>query len=149
MTKNLKYQTLKTKREVEDLISLVVRNGKFVVDLETTGLETFAPDLKIVGLGATIRSGEAFYVPFNGPEWAQELGENQDPSQVILEMFRPILEDPCIGKIGQNIKYDCRVFRKHGVRVSGIVFDTLLASYCLFSDKCKHSLEISNSLLVS
>ena len=141
MMKNLNYRILRTKKEVEELISLVVRNGKFVVDLETTGLETFAPELQIVGLGATIKAGEAYYVPFNAPEWVTELGSDIEPSKALLEIFRPILEDPCIGKIGQNIKYDCRVFRKHGVRLDGIIFDTLLASYCLFSDKCKHSLD--------
>jgi DNA polymerase-1 len=137
--KNLAYKILKTRKEVDDLISLLVRNGRFVVDLETTGLETFSPDLKIVGVGFSIQSFEAYYVPFNAPEWATEL--EGDPSTVLLDLFKPILEDPCLGKIGQNIKYDCRVFRKFGVRVQGIVFDTLLASYCLFSDKCKHSLD--------
>lgn len=139
--KNLKYQILRTKREVEELISLIVRNGKFVVDLETTGLETFSPEIKIVGIGASIKSGEAYYVPFNDPNWSNELGSDVEVSTALLDIFKGVLEDPCIGKIGQNIKYDCRVFRKHGVKVAGIIFDTLLASYCLFSDKCKHSLD--------
>ena len=108
--KNLAYKILKTRKEVDDLISLLVRNGRFVVDLETTGLETFSPDLKIVGVGFSIQSFEAYYVPFNAPEWATEL--EGDPSTVLLDLFKPILEDPCLGKIGQNIKYDCRVFRK-------------------------------------
>ena len=138
--KKTNYQILRTKKQVEDLVCLLVRSGKFVVDLETTGLDTFMSHLQIVGIGFCFKANEAYYIPTNLLELNTELNTD-NPTGALLDILRPVLEDPGLGKIGQNIKYDCRVFRKYGLRVNGIVFDTMLASYCLFSDKVKHSLD--------
>ncbi|MEK9941411.1 MAG: DNA polymerase I, partial [Gammaproteobacteria bacterium] len=59
----------------------------------------------------------------------------------VLEALRPLLEDPERGKLGQNLKYDCTVLYNHGVKLSGIRFDTMLESYVLDSTGSRHDLD--------
>ena len=69
---------------------------------------------------------ESWYLPFLAP-----LGSPTLPMQQTLEQLRPILEDPKIKKIGQNLKYDIIVLRNTGVALQGVAFDTMLADYLL------------------
>ncbi len=133
MLKTLNYRTLKNPDEISNLSSELIRNKEFVVDLETTGLDTHAPDLEIVGAGFCFKEEEAYYIPmFDG---------DVNHTQRNLDILRDCLEDDSLLKIGHNIKYDCRVLRRYGVNVKGIYFDTMLASYCLNCDKTAHNLD--------
>ena len=129
--KKTNYKILQTKKEITDLIALLYRVGKFVIDLETTSLETHSESIKIVGAGFCIKPGQAFYIPFNS-----ELSLDD-----IIEEIRIPLEDPNLPKIGQNIKYDARVLNRFGVQLRNIEMDTMVAHYCLFSDKYSHALD--------
>ncbi len=60
--------------------------------------------------------------------------------KTVLAALKPILEDPNIGKIGQNLKYDYTVFKNHGIHLQGLIFDTMLESYLLNSVGAKHNL---------
>ena len=55
--------------------------------------------------------------------------------------LKPILEDPAIEKIGQNLKYDMIVLRAAGIEVAGVAFDTMVASYLLEAGRRNHSLD--------
>lgn len=127
----LNYQIVRTEKELADLVSLLYRYGRFVIDLETTGLATHTKDIKIVGAGFSLREREGFYVPFN---------YKLDPDY-ILKTIKVPLEDSSLGKINQNIKYDYRVLNRYGINLQNIEFDTMVASYCLFSDKFSHALD--------
>src|SRR4029079_11540452 len=63
-----------------------------------------------------------------------------DPRKT-LEALRPVLEDPGIKKIGQNLKYDSIVLRNVGVSLAGIAFDTMIASYLLDAGGRSHNMD--------
>jgi DNA polymerase-1 len=61
--------------------------------------------------------------------------------KTVFARLKPLLEDPAVPKVGQNIKYDWMVLARHGVRLAGVVFDTMLASYLINPSKRAHSLD--------
>jgi len=93
---------------------------------------------KLVGLSFATRPHEAFYIPCAH----DYLGV---PAQLDLSFaltsLKPLLENPDIAKVGQNIKYDCMVLTRQGIHLDGIVFDTMLASYLMNPSKRVHSLD--------
>ncbi|MCF8199341.1 MAG: DNA polymerase I [Sulfuritalea sp.] len=110
--------------DAADLVSL---------DTETTGLDPMQAQL--VGISFAIAEGEgliAAYLPL-GHLYAG--APAQLPLAATLEKLRPWLESPSKPKLGQNLKYDRHVFANHGIRLAGIVEDTLLQSYVLESDR--------------
>lgn len=100
------------------------RQHRTAVDLETTGLDPRTA--KIVGMAVSWKTGEAWYVALMGPE-----GEAHLDYDATLSRLKPILEDPRVGKINQNIKFDMQVFRANGINLAGVVGDPMLADYLL------------------
>jgi DNA polymerase-1 len=123
----------------DDLVALVARlqSSECVsVDTETTSQDPMAASL--VGVSVAVEPFEAFYIPCGH----RYMGvPDQIPCAEVLELLRPVLENPGIAKIGQNIKYDWIVFQRHGVRLEGVRFDTMLASYLLDPSKRAHNLD--------
>ncbi|MCL4190543.1 MAG: DNA polymerase I, partial [Thermoguttaceae bacterium] len=110
------------------------RHKWFSIDLETTSI---APrSAEIVGYAFSWSKSEAWYVAVRVPEGQPHL----DP-QSTLEALRPILEDPDVAKIGQNLKYDMIVLRAAGVALRGVAFDTMVASYLLDAGSRSHNLD--------
>ena len=99
-------------------------------DTETTGLDPMAATL--VGMSFAIVEGEAAYLPLahTYPDAPAQL-----PLAEVLDKLRPWLESEAHAKLGQNLKYDAHILANHGIRLAGIVEDTLLESYILESDK--------------
>ena len=91
---------------------------------------------EIVGLSFAWQEDQAWYLPIRGPRGDRCL----DPDTT-LESLRPILEDPKIGKIGQNLKYEMIVLRSAGVNLAGVEFDTMVASYLLEAGDRNHGLD--------
>ena len=75
-------------------------------------------------------------MPVRGPAGERVL----DPDET-LEALRPVLENPAIRKIGQNLKYDMIVLRAAGVELAGVAFDTMVASYLLDAGGRSHNLD--------
>ncbi len=102
-------------------------------DTETTSLEP--RDAKLVGIGCCWGSGvnQLAYIPV-GHHGGKMLDRG-----IVLEMLRPILEDAAYPKTFQNAKFDRLVFRFQGIEVTGVVFDTMLASYVI-NPELKHNL---------
>ncbi|MGE4056071.1 MAG: DNA polymerase I [Vicinamibacterales bacterium] len=99
-------------------------------DTETTSLDPMAA--RIVGLSFAVTPHEAAYLPL---AHRYPGAPDQLDLEHTLERLRPWLEDPARHKVGQNVKYDLHVCLNHGIRVAGVVHDTLLESYVLESHK--------------
>ena len=105
---------------------------RFAFDTETTHLNPSWADL--VGMSFSWRTGTGYYLPVRGVGRTLEL----EPT---LAALRPIMADPKVAKIGQNIKYDLVVLAHHGVPVAGVAFDTMIASFVLDSSRRSHSMD--------
>ncbi|MDR2086542.1 MAG: DNA polymerase I [Dysgonamonadaceae bacterium] len=122
------YFLLDDEEKIAGLID-EIRAKKFVsFDTETTGTDALSAEL--VGMSFAVEEGKACYFP---------VPENREEAQKAVDLFREMLEDESILKIGQNIKYDMNVLKKYNVRLSGPMFDTLIAHY-LINPEYRHNL---------
>ncbi|WP_420576501.1 DNA polymerase I [Ekhidna sp.] len=116
-TTDHKYHLVSTTDEAKKLADKLALQKSFCFDTETTSLET--REAKLVGIAFAIEKGEAWYVPCF------------DKAQEISDVFKEVLENEEIEKIGQNLKYDIQVMRNYEVNVKGTIFDTMLAHFLL------------------
>ena len=119
-TRPHKYELVDNEELIHDLIDFF--RTKKIVSLDTETTSTSAVDAELVGLSFAVEENHAYYVPI--PADAQE-------ARKIVELFKPIYEDPTLLKVGQNIKYDYMVLRRYGIQLQGPMFDTMLAHYVL------------------
>lgn len=130
----LRYEVVKTKRDFEAFLKALKKTERFAFDLETDGLE--AVRANIVGFSFSWKEKEAYYVPVRSPESSSHLSEEE-----VLEELIPVLEDPAYEKVGQNAKFDMLVLRRAGVRMEGLAFDTMVASYVLEPGSRSHGID--------
>jgi len=125
----------------EDALAALVRDirqsGRVSLDTETTSTDPFQAEL--VGLSFSWQVGEAAYVPVGHGYPAAPKQMSWDRVRYLL---KEVLEDSGIEKIGQNIKYDAIVLRRHGVFLKGIRFDTMVASYVINPGMRQHNLDV-------
>ena len=103
------------------------------MDTETTSV--WPRWAEIVGISAAWNDHEGWYLPLRALP-----GENHLDAQPTLDALRPILENPSIEKVGQNLKYDMIVLRAAGVALAGLSFDTMVASYLLDAGQRNHNI---------
>ncbi len=118
-------------------------NGYLAVDTETDALDSMQANL--VGVSLSTAPGKACYVPLahkatGGGLFGGELLEGQIALDAAIARLKPVLEDPSILKIGQNLKYDIEVLERYGIRVAP-VDDTMLISYVLESGDVGHGMD--------
>ncbi|MDI9819793.1 MULTISPECIES: DNA polymerase I [unclassified Legionella] len=101
------------------------------INLETNDINPL--DAEIVGIALTMKAMQPVYIPMAHQDHSDQL-----PQETVLASLKPVLENPQIGKIGQNLKYDYNVFKHYGIDLQGIVSDTMLESYVLNSSASKH-----------
>ena len=106
----------------------------FCVDTETTDIDAIRAH--IVGISLAIDPAHPVYIPLAHDDGSQQLDRD-----MVLAALKPILENPLIGKIGQNLKYDYNVFKNHGITLKGIRYDTMLESYLLNSSAGRHDMD--------
>jgi len=108
----------------------------FAIDTETTSINYM--DAEIVGLSLCVEASHACYIPLahNYSGAPQQLNREE-----VLQALKPILENPKIGKIGQNIKYEHHIFQKCGIDLKGMRHDTMLQSYILNSTATRHNMD--------
>jgi DNA polymerase I len=130
------YRWVHSIKELSDLISRLRAAQIFAIDTETTSKNPMKANL--VGLSFSMKADEAFYIPcaHDYPDMPEQL-----PLKDVLNLLKPLLENPDIKKIGQNIKYDWIVLDRHGINLKGVVFDTMLASYLINPSKRAHNLD--------
>ena len=130
------YQVILTKEALNELIGRLKSTPVFALDTETTS--QIPMKARLVGLSFALQPNEAFYIPC-GHDY---LGAPQQLALTeVLNRLRPVLEDPAIKKVGQNIKYDWIVLARYGIQLDGVVFDTMIASYLLNPSKRAHNLD--------
>jgi DNA polymerase-1 len=133
---NKDYRSILTKEALGDLVERLKSAAVFALDTETTS--QIPMKARLVGLSFALQSNEAFYIPC-GHDY---LGAPQQLSlDEVLNALGPVLKDPAIKKVGQNIKYDWIVLARHGVTLDGVFFDTMVASYLLNPSKRAHNLD--------
>ncbi|MCA5005888.1 DNA polymerase I [Sphingobacterium bovistauri] len=125
-----KYTLVENIKEIEGLATDLSKQKIFCFDTESTGLDALTAE--IVGLSFSFEKGKAYYVPTPA---------NAEQAQQIVNIFKPVLEDKDITKVGQNIKYDILLLAKYGIQVKGELFDTMLAHYLIDPDT-RHGMDI-------
>ncbi len=131
---NKNYRAILDKQALNALVVALKKAKIFAVDLETTAKDPMRAS--IVGISFSYRPDEAAYIPLRHSQEDKQL----DPDET-LELLKPLLEDPKLRKVGQNIKYDWMVLKRCGIELAGVVFDTMVASYVLNPTRRAHSLE--------
>ena len=124
-----KYKLIENETEAKELSDFLLTNEIFSLDTETTSIE--ALDAKLVGLSFSTEDFRAWYVP---------VSRETEKAKKILEIFRPVYENPKILKVGQNLKYDLTVLANYGIHLSGPLFDTMLAHY-LIQPELRHNMD--------
>ncbi len=138
------YETVRDAAALKLWIDAAYARGWIAVDTETTGLDEMVVDL--VGVSLSVEPGSACYIPlahvsgegdlFGGTE----LAEGQMDKSQALAMLKPMLEDPSILKIGQNMKYDFKIFARVGISINPID-DTMLLSYAMHGGLHRHGMD--------
>ncbi|MBW8898740.1 MAG: DNA polymerase I [Massilia sp.] len=124
------YETVTTNEQFERWLALIDRAELTSVDTETTSLDPMAAEM--VGISLSVEAGKGAYIPL-AHRYAG-VPEQLNREEVLARM-KPWLENPDKPKLGQNLKYDSHIFENHGVKLRGIVHDTLLQSYVFESHK--------------
>jgi DNA polymerase-1 len=137
------YETVSDLAQLEGWIAQARAAGRFAFDIETTSLDPMQAEF--VGFSMAIAPGKACYVPIGHrpASGAFDFGEGvlkQVHVNDALSILRPLLEDPSVLKIGQNLKYDCVVLAQHGIALAPLD-DTLLISYALDGGRANHGMD--------
>jgi DNA polymerase-1 len=144
-----KYETVRDMATLKAWIAKAYAVGYIAVDTETTSLNEMRAAL--VGISLATEAGSACYIPLMHRAGGDDLfGSDQlAPDQLnlnaVLDALRPMLEDPSILKIGQNMKYDAKIFARNGVQVAPID-DTMLLSYALHGGLHNHGMNALSDL---
>jgi len=138
-----KFSLVMNIQELEKILSKADERGLFAIDTETNSLDTMVADL--VGISLSFKIGEAFYIPLAHKNKLDPLVKKQLNSKDVLATIKPYLEDSTIKKIGQNIKYDYRIFLKYGIKMTSIE-DTMLMSYALDAGKNRHNMDLLSEI---
>ncbi len=130
------YSSILTQPDLEAWLTRLQAAAEFAFDTETTSLDYM--EAQIVGVSFAITPGEAAYLPLAHDYLGAPPQLNRE---AVLAQFKPLLEDPAIRKIGQNLKYDRSVLLNHGITLRGIAHDTMLQSYVLDSTASRHDFD--------
>ena len=118
------YTTVTAENEIEELVSYMMRQRQICFDTETTSLDPYAA--KLVGVSLAVEPHTAYWIPANHQS---------------IALLKPLLENPGIDKIGQNLKFDIEILRcTHNIDVQGILYDTMIEHYLLKSEE-RHSMD--------
>ncbi|MFL2524916.1 MAG: DNA polymerase I [Pelagibacteraceae bacterium] len=126
-------------KEIEKILNIADNQGYFAVDTETNSLNTQKAEL--VGVSISIKENEAFYIPVGHKNNEDKNLKKQIELKKLIDLLKPYLEDETIKKIGQNIKYDLKIFLKHGINIKNFE-DTMLLSYTLDAGVNRHNLDL-------
>lgn len=131
------YILVADEKELKEIIGKALLQKEICFDTETTSINPL--DCEIVALALSWEKGSGYLVHFP---------ESQDATKRLLEIIRPLLGNPGILKIGQNLKFDIQVLANYGLEVSGRLFDTMIAHYLLEPDM-RHNMNLLSELYLS
>ena len=141
---NATYDQVSDAAALQRWIDAIYERGWVAVDTETTGLNEMIAQL--VGISLAVEPGHACYIPLTHKQGGDDLfgsealAAGQMPLETALEMLTPVLEDDSILKIGQNMKYDAKIFAQMGITVAPID-DTMLLSYAMHAGLHNHGMD--------
>ena len=124
---DIKVSVIDSDESLAQLIKKLNSAKRISLDTETTSTDPMRAAL--VGISLAVEEGSAFYIPVGHTGSAPQLALNK-----IITALTPALTEPNISKIGHNLKYDCLVLRNHGLEVSPLTFDTMIAAWVLEPD---------------
>lgn len=136
LTKKKHYETILSHEDLEKWLTKLASAKIFAFDTETTSIDYMQAEL--VGLSFALEKNQAAYVPLahhyeNAP---QQL--NRD---AVLKKIKPLLENMDIKKICHHTKYDMEVLANYGIKMQGMLFDSMLESYILDSSSANHNMD--------
>jgi DNA polymerase-1 len=134
---NHNYVILESISEIKKFVDTVGTLKEFCFDSETTSINPL--DAELVALSFSWEKGSGYLIHFP---------ESQEYTKNILEIVRPVFENPDILKIGQNMKFDIQVLANYGIEVNGHLFDTMIAHYLLEPDM-RHNMNILSETYLS
>lgn len=123
------YILVDSEEKQKELALQLAKEDAFCFDTETTGLDALQAEL--VGISFSTKAFEGYYIPVSA---------DQDEAQKTVNIFKEILENEGIKKIGQNLKYDILLLSRYDVDVKGEFFDTMLAHYLIDPDT-RHNMD--------
>ena len=138
------YVTIRQMAQLDEWMAQIRSKGIVAIDTETTGLDEMVAEL--VGISLSTGPGNGAYIPVGHVEGSADLfssgalAEGQLPLGQVLAALKPVLEDPAILKIGQNVKYDWKMLARHGIRIAPYD-DTMLMSYALNAGEHNHGMD--------
>ncbi|NUB44303.1 DNA polymerase I [Fertoebacter nigrum] len=138
------YECVRDADALAAWIALIRERGHVAIDTETTSLDEMRAEL--VGISLCVVAGRACYIPVGHKQGGGDLFGSTDlmPGQMllaeVLALLKPVLEDDAILKIGQNMKYDAKIFARHGVTVAPLD-DTMLMSYAMHAGLNAHGMD--------
>ena len=121
------YLTLFKEEEIVQFFKTIKEEQWLSFDIETTSVNPMTCD--IVGFSFSFKEHTGVYIPVHYPEREDSLFD--DYTNRVIELMRPIMENSSIPKTGQNIKFDALILLRHGLKVEGIRFDTMIAAHLL------------------
>jgi len=130
------YEIVLDNQQFSTWLEKLENSPLIAVDTETTSLDYMIADL--VGISIAVEPGNAAYIPFGHDYLGAPL---QLSKEMVLNALKPILENPQIKKVGQNLKYDMSVLAQQGIDLRGVAFDTMLESYVLDSVATRHDMD--------
>ncbi|HEY3176317.1 MAG TPA: DNA polymerase I [Candidatus Polarisedimenticolia bacterium] len=131
------YRAVLEESDLDEVLAKVRRDGILSIDLETTGTDPMRA--AIVGVAICSSPRKAVYVPVAH----SYLGApKQIPLDLVLAKLKPLLEDRKLPKVGQNVKYELILFRRHGIDPAPIGFDSMVASYLIDPGRRQHNLDV-------
>ena len=138
------YTAIRDPQTLAEWIARITEIGHVAVDTETTSLDEMRADL--VGISLCVDAGKAAYIPLGHRQGGGDLFGSNDLIEGQLDLaetiaaLKPILEDPAILKIGQNMKYDWKIFARQGVHITPFD-DTMLMSYAMQAGLNTHGMD--------
>ncbi|MDR8525949.1 DNA polymerase I [Shewanella fidelis] len=132
----VEYDTILTLEQLDTWLSKLEKAELIAIDTETTSINYMEAEL--VGISFAVEAGKAAYLPLahdyvDAPE--------QLDKAIALQKLTPLLENPALKKVGQNLKYDISIFANVGITLRGVEFDTMLESYVFNSVASKHNMD--------
>src|SRR6266850_4687690 len=128
------YRLITSEREFTDFLAELKKQKRFAFDTETDALG--AMNSNLIGMSFSWKEGTGWYVPVRGPAGCEHL-----PCEKVLAALKTVLEDPKVGKIGHNIKYDLLVMRNAGIALRGIEMDTMIAAFLLDASRMQFGID--------
>ncbi|TVP95163.1 MAG: DNA polymerase I [Planctomycetaceae bacterium] len=132
-TAPIHYETIVDVAGLERLVEKLSSAKRIAIDTETTS--TSARGCDLVGISVAWQPGHAAYLPVLAPEGVTTLSQSE-----VIEALRPVLENPQIGKVGHNLKFDIVVLRSAGIELRGELDDTMVADYLINPGGRNHTL---------